>query len=305
MNVELRDLRWAVTASQYRSLRQAAEVLGIRQSTLSRRLRDIENSLDAVLFERTNGGTRATVAGLEFIESARRILEETDDAFRRVRSRSRGERGRLAIGVHASFATGNMRAYLREYRRRFPEVDIHTVDGGQKNLFCALASNAIDVAIMTSDSRNGEGRCLPLWSERVIVAIPESHPLSGLSAVEWENLAGERLLVPSHGPGPELERLLTTKIRQGGPSCLLHQDVCIERLMTLVGLGFGLLLVLEGATGAHYDGVVYREVRDHAGSTRVDFMACWRDENSNPTLGHFLDMLRERYPDLTVAAEVA
>jgi hypothetical protein len=34
-------------------------------------------------------------------------------------------------------------------------------------------------------------------------------------------------------------------------------------------------------------------------------MACWRDENSNPTLGHFLDMLRERYPDLTVAAEVA
>jgi DNA-binding transcriptional LysR family regulator len=42
MNVELRDLRWAVTASQYRSLREASEVLGIRQSPLSRRLRDIE-----------------------------------------------------------------------------------------------------------------------------------------------------------------------------------------------------------------------------------------------------------------------
>lgn len=304
MSVELRDLRWAVTASQYRSLRQASEALGIRQSTLSRRLRDIEHRLDAVLFERTNGGTRPTVAGLEFIESARRILEETEVAFRRVRSRSRGERGRLAIGIYASFATGNMRAYLREYRRRFPEVDVHTVDGGQEHLSCALASNTIDVAIMTSGSCNGDGPCLPLWSERVIAAIPENHPLSGLSAVDWANLAGERLLVPSHGPGPELEGLLATKLRQLGPSCLLRQDVCIDRLMTLVGLGFGLLLVLEGATGAHYDGVVYREVRDHAGSTRVDFMACWRDENSNPTLAPFIDMLRERYPDLSVAAEV-
>jgi DNA-binding transcriptional LysR family regulator len=199
---------------------------------------------------------------------------------------------------------------LREYRRRFPEVDIHTVDGGQEHLMCALASNTIDVAIMTSDSPNGDGRCLPLWSERVIAAIPDSHPLSGLSAVDWANFAGERLLVPSHRPGPELERLLATKLRQLGPNCLLRQDVCIERLMgierlmALVGLGFGLLLVLEGATGAHYDGAVYREVRDHVGLTRVDFMACWRDENGNPTLGPFIEMLRERYPDLSVATEV-
>jgi hypothetical protein len=36
VSVELRDLRWAIVAAQHRSLRQAAEVLDIRQSTLSR-----------------------------------------------------------------------------------------------------------------------------------------------------------------------------------------------------------------------------------------------------------------------------
>jgi DNA-binding transcriptional LysR family regulator len=55
--IGLRDLRWVVTASQYRSLRRAAEALNIRQSTLSRRLRQVEHYLDAQLFERTNGGT--------------------------------------------------------------------------------------------------------------------------------------------------------------------------------------------------------------------------------------------------------
>jgi len=48
--IELHDLRLAVTTSQYRSLRQAAEAFSIRQSTLSRRLRDLEYRLGAVLF---------------------------------------------------------------------------------------------------------------------------------------------------------------------------------------------------------------------------------------------------------------
>jgi DNA-binding transcriptional LysR family regulator len=55
--VELRELRWALVASQRRSLRQAAEALNIRQSTLSRCLRDLEYKLGATLFEHTNGGT--------------------------------------------------------------------------------------------------------------------------------------------------------------------------------------------------------------------------------------------------------
>jgi hypothetical protein len=56
--------------------------------------------MGAVLFERMNGGTRPTVAGLEFVEQARRILEETEMAMRNLRSRSRGENGRLTIGVY-------------------------------------------------------------------------------------------------------------------------------------------------------------------------------------------------------------
>jgi DNA-binding transcriptional LysR family regulator len=105
--IELSDLRRAIAVSQHRSLRQAAQTLNIRQSTLSRRLRDIEYCLGACLFERTNGGTRPTAIGLEFLEVARLILDQSDSAFRKLKSRSRGEHGRISIGVYASLATGN------------------------------------------------------------------------------------------------------------------------------------------------------------------------------------------------------
>ncbi|MGH7051430.1 MAG: helix-turn-helix domain-containing protein [Acetobacteraceae bacterium] len=54
-------------AGRYRAIRQAAEALGIRQSTLSRRLCDIERRLGVVLFQPTNGGTHLTAMGLSLL----------------------------------------------------------------------------------------------------------------------------------------------------------------------------------------------------------------------------------------------
>lgn len=79
---------------------------------------------------------------------------------------------------------------------------------------------------------------------------------------------------------------------------ITEHDIGTDRLLSLVGAGLGLTLVLEGATGAIYPGVVFREVHDEKGPTRLCFRAYWRRANSNPALASFLGLLRERYPDL-------
>lgn len=306
VDVELRDLRLAVIASQHRSLRRAAEALNIRQSTLSRRLRDLEDRLGAQLFERTNGGTHLTSAGQEFLASARRILEDVEAEFRRFQTRSRGELGILTIGVHASPSAGNMHATLVEYHRRFPDVDVRTVDGSHDRLLFALTSNAVDVAIVTGREPNWDDRTLPLWSERVIVALPQHHALARRQKIRWSDLANEKFLLPQQGPGKELEGLLASKLHNTiGAEGIVRQDSSLDRLLSLVSADYGALLMFEGATGVRSDGVVYHEVWDEDEPTRANFMAYWRDANSNPTLGLFLAMLRERYPDLSAEPEAA
>ena len=185
MTVELRDLRWAIVAAQHRSLRQAAEVLNIRQSTLSRCLRDLEHKLGAKLFERTNGGTRPTIVGQEFLDAARHIIEETESITARLKTRSRGESGRLTIGVHASLSAGNLRATLVDHRRRFPDVETHLVDGSSDHLISDLASSAIDVAFVAEDNPRWNDKSLSVWSERIAVALPEGHVLTSRDIVHW------------------------------------------------------------------------------------------------------------------------
>src|SRR5229473_710915 len=129
LSIELRDMKWAIVASQHKSLRQAAAALNVRQSTLSRRLRESEERLGVQLFERTNGGTHPTSAGREFLAAARKILDETESALHKLRTRACGENGRLTIGIYASLSVGNMFATLVEHHRGFPDVEVHVVDG--------------------------------------------------------------------------------------------------------------------------------------------------------------------------------
>ena len=266
-----------------------------------RSLRDLEHKLSATLFERTNGGTRPTIEGQEFLDAARRILEETDAITDRLKTRSRGESGRLTIGVHASLSAGNLRATLVDHRRRFPDVETHLIDGSSDHLLSDLANSAIDVAFVAENNPRWNDRSLSVWSERVVIALPENHPLASRDAVQWGDLSHETLLLPQRGPGPEFLKLLISKVGCSDPCRLLRHDVALDRLLTLVGESWGVLLALEGATGAVYPGVTFREVHDTDGPTRLNFRAYWRQANCNHSLRPFLDMLRERYPDITGA----
>lgn len=298
MLIEFRDLRWAVVTSRHRSLRQAAGALNVRQSTLSRRLREMEAKLEAQLFQRTNGGTHLTLAGRDFLASAQLILEEADTAVRKLRTRTRGESGRLTIGVYASPSTGNMFATLVEHRLQSPEVEVLTVDGSHDQLVSALASSAVDIAVMTTSRAGWGDGVLPLWSERVIIALHAQHPLLKADAVRWADLAAETILIPHNGPGPELERLLISRLRDFSAQHILRQEAGLDRLLSLVAAGYGALLMLEGGTGIRRENVTYREVHEEYGPSRIAFSAYWREANENPTLASFLTMLRQRYPDL-------
>ena len=61
-------------------------------------------------------------------------------------------------------------------------------------------------------------------------------------------------------------------------------------------MGIGLSMVLESDAGANFSGLTYRELRDGTGPSRIGFLAAWREENENPSLGDFLKLLAERYP---------
>jgi DNA-binding transcriptional LysR family regulator len=295
--IALQHLRYAVSAAEHGSFRRAAEALRLRQSTLSRRIRQLEESIGMIIFDRSSGGVRATTAGRDFLRATRSILEQIDTLVTTAHSAGRGEAGRLKIGFCTSLSAGNLRATLLDFRGRFPQVELGLVESSRTRLVTALRNGGLDLAIVTGETALLDGSVVPLWSERIFVVLPEGHPLTARDIIYWTDLRNETVLLSDRDPGPELEDLLMAKlISPGERPTIARHEVSRGNLRSLVGAGFGISLMTEASIGATLGGVIYREVRDGVGPARAGYSAHWREENKNPALASFLKLLSERYP---------
>lgn len=147
------------------------------------------------VFDRLSGGVRATQAGKSFLRGSRAILEQLDMLIGTARGTGRGEFGRIGIGFYTSLSAGNFRASLIEFRERSPDVQIEMIEKSRSRLINALSNGSVDIAIVIGVAPLPECVTVSLWTERIIVAVLETHPLASREAVYWTDLKDERLLL--------------------------------------------------------------------------------------------------------------
>ncbi|MCP3387753.1 LysR family transcriptional regulator [Bradyrhizobium sp. CCGB12] len=297
LNVPLSQLRHALAADDYGSFRQAAEVLSIKQSTLSRSVQLLERRFGATIFERSSGGVRATLTGRHFLRMARSILEQLDALAAITQAAGRGEAGRLAIGFCTSLTTGNLRASLLDFRQRFPQIEVVVVERRRASLATALRNGVLDVLIIIGKLPVLNGSIKSLWNERVFALLPAEHNLATREVVYWTDLRNETIILSQYDPGQEIEDLLVSKLVSPSerPKIERH-DVSRGALKSLVTMKAGISIVLESDIGANFSGLVYRELRDGSGPSVLSYSAYWQNDNENPALKTFLELLCERYP---------
>lgn len=297
LHLDLNQLEQAIAAANCGSFRQAAEALSIKQSTLSRSIKLLEQSFGVAIFVRTSGGVQATPIGRRFLRTASSIVEQLHALSVFTRASGRGDAGRLVVGFCTSLTAGNLRATLIEYRRRFPQVELRTIERSRTALITALRNGVIDVHIITGEMRTRDFKTNSLWSERILVALPKDHPLASREAIYWTDLRDQVLLLSHYDPGLEFETLLNAKLADAHDHPRIERhDVSRGVIKSLVSMGVGISLVLESDIGASFAGLVYKEVRDGVGPSRIGFSGIWHDDNENPALANFLELLSERYP---------
>ncbi len=291
-NIELSALMQTLIAAEQRSFHKAGALLGVRHSTLSRRVRNLEVLVGVKVFERHRHGIRPTVAGEAFLTSIRRVLDDLNAVLSNAHAAGRGEAGWLRIGTYVSPSTGHLRAVLREYKRAFPDVDVQYIEGKRHDLIERLNAGAIDVAIVADHFRNGGHDVIPLWREKILVAMPASHRLAEKPDLVWDDLRQEQIFV-GRGSGLELRDHLVAKLKATGDIPSIRQfDIGHEFTVSLVGIERDMTLLYEADAGARIPGVVYREVTERRGPSLLPYYACSLPTNDNPELQRFLDLIR-------------
>src|SRR5262249_23712212 len=128
------------------------------------------------------------------------------------RESKRGNAGSLTIGFCTSLMAGNLRASLLDFRLRHPQIALAAVERSHTRLAIALRNGAVDVLILTGSVSLLESNTMPLWRERILIAVPEDHSFAQREIVYWTDLRNETVLLSQYDPGREIEDLLVSKL---------------------------------------------------------------------------------------------
>lgn len=289
MGLDIERLKYFLAAAENRSFRQTADIFDVHQSTISRAVRQLEDSIGVSLFERSHSGIRLTQAGRHFMHETQMAVEHLEAAKRSAEAAGRAELGKLRIGILTSLAGGFLRQLIHNYASTYPDVAIDVRDGGRRDHFAAIRAHRLDVAFVTGIGPVEGCDTAELWRERVHVAMSGNHPLAHQRRLDWPQLKNECFIVSRMEPGPEVHDYIVRRVADYSTYPQIEQKAALqETLMHLVAMGQGITLVSAAWNSLKFPGLVLRPLTARADI--VPFSAVWSPGNDNPVLRRFLSV---------------
>ena len=289
-----RRLRYFVVVAEELNFSRAAERLHVSQPPLSKQIKQLEQELGCRLFERVGRGVLLTEAGRLLLGEAYRILDQIEQTQNLVRRAGRGEIGRIILGFTPSAANVVLPSVLGEFTVRYPDVELSLHELKADDLVERLDNKWLDVAFLYLPFDDDRFRCEVVSSERLVLALPDGHPLASQAQVGMTELAEEPFVMPTrHRHMPGLYGQITTLCRQAGfvPREVQREVWQMQTILGLVGGGIGVALVPETFRDLPRKGVTYKYLRDLDPVVQMGVVS--RRDDAVPVLDSFLGMVRK------------
>nr|WP_145545928.1 LysR family transcriptional regulator [Variovorax boronicumulans] len=162
------------------SFAAAARALGLVPSALTYRVRQIEDALDVLLFDRSSRQARLTEAGAELMREGQRLLHEIDAVANRVRRVATGWEPQLTLAVDSVISRTTMLDLCEAFYAIAPPTRLKIREEVLSGTLEALVTGQADLAIgvVTQGGAIRDLQVRPLGKMRFVYAMAPHHPLA-------------------------------------------------------------------------------------------------------------------------------
>lgn len=269
---------------------RAARRLNMTQPPLSRQIQQLERELGVELIDRGSRAIRLTPAGRAFLQDARRLLHDAEQAAQSVRRVTAGQSGVLRLGFTATSAYGVLGGLLRTAREHLPHVEVVLHELVTRDQLERLSADALDLGLGRPPIPPGL-RARLLRSEPLLAALPAGHPLTAEDELDLAAFHQADVVGYSPFEARYFYDLLAVTFHAAGvhPTYVQHADQ-VHTVLALVEAGLGIALVPATAARLHVEGITLRPVRLPIPNP-VELHLVWRETNNNPALHTFVELL--------------
>jgi DNA-binding transcriptional LysR family regulator len=287
--MDVMDLRYLSIVVETGSFSHAAQSLGVKPSTISRRITSLEDELGVTIFERGSFGIRLTAAGRDLMVRARRIEDAIDDLVRSGKSTGAAKQGHIRLGIRMPPIGQPLQPLLASWRTTHPGVALTLHELNDSEIFTALVERALDAALVTSNTLRSGTTTVPLYRERVVAALPAMHGLASRDSLTWDLLRTETFLTQGW-EGSHAAREFYASFLGDGARFSPH-PAGKQSIMALVGAGFGLTLATKSQSEVIFPGVVYKPIAEDDAWLQVEL--AWLPTSEDAAVGRFVAFMRD------------
>ena len=245
--VEMRHLRLVAAIVEQGSMTAAGRVLNLTQSALSHQLRELEARLRSPLFVRTSRRMVLTPAGEQLAQIARGVLAQVDTFERQVLDGDFADtRGVIRIATECYTAYHWLPAVLREFRDRWPNVDLRVGAEHTSAPISALREGTLDLALVYSGVDDKRIRLEPLFDDELVVVTAPEHRFAGREFVPRDALGDEHFFVYT-SPDPESAIVRDILEPAGVRTSQITRLQLTEAIVELVAAGLGIAIMAKWA----------------------------------------------------------
>lgn len=232
-----------------RNVTRAAELLGVPQPTVSRRLAALAEALGAPLTVPDGRGIRLTRAAELLAEAAERGLAALDTGVRLAREEVSPESGHVVLGFLHLLGRSLVPSLLRGHRARHPGVRFTLVQGSRQDMVDRLTGGELDLALVAPLPDVPALACAGLVDEEILLSVPAGHRLAGRREVRVAELAEEEFVLLEQGYGV---RTLTDELcaAAGFTPRIAFEGQESDTVRGLVAAGLGVALLPRFGPGS-------------------------------------------------------
>ena len=251
------------------SFTRAARRLGIDQSWLSHKIRQLETELSCTLLARTTRRIELTSAGLALLEPSRALARAADEARRAAAAVSAGLSGTLRIGaLPYSFLNPERVRLVDRFMAEHPKTEVDVSNGPSMQLLERMRRGELDLAFVSWPFDPAGLEMLEVRVDRFCLLVPKGHELESRAELRLEDLAGHTMVMPAERHNPYTFRSLYQPFVDAG-AVPVHSAEFQRDAMFRLAEGLRSLVLCHAHDVANRSNVfVPREIAGHRAENR-------------------------------------
>ena len=292
---ELSHLRCFIAVAEELHFGRAAEHLNMTQPPLSRQIQQLEHDLGVSLINRSNRTVALTAAGRGFLFDAKRILRLAEEAKLSAGRVAGGEGGVLTVGFIPACGYELLPRIVSLTGRELPKVELVLKEMVTADQIEAIATRRIDVGILRTPVDRQLMQTLVIARDRMVLAMPDDHPLAGRGEVVPTDLNEEPFVMYAPVESRYHHDLLVSFFRN---SDLRPRFVQFAReahtILALVGAGIGLAIVPQNAVRLRPPNVTVLAFKEPH-TVYSELTLAWLSKRDNPALVSFCRLAGQEF----------